>query len=334
MRKNFERCPASVIVPSSISILSSVSCILYSFLLLSCSHLPGASSPLRLGPLHFGMTVAEMEKAFPDKDRELDAYDTPLGQSWTIVKPFGDNPPAPDWLTADVDRAALSFWNDRLYRVRLHLTTNNLSRALELKKRFDRGYRLESNLSQSERLFLEYRTADMQVFLSGGGDQNVAAAFVDRRAYEAMDASRQRMRQKAAESFSVEGLRFGMKRPEAQAALGGKSEDSDFFAGLESRAWREPARKIEMILGFSPDLGLAAIPRLSTERWMPRRVQEKIWELTRAFGQGKVKAARDGRILTIDAGAIRVSLIVADCNEAGCMVSEGWLWEGPEIKEQ
>jgi len=296
----------------------------------ACTRVPGGRGPWRVGPLHFGLTVAEMAQAFPDADRQLDAYDTPLGQTWTIVGPFSGKAPAPEWLTAGVERISLTFWNERLLRVRFHYATADLARALELRKVFDRGYRPEADLSQGERLFLEYRAPDTQVFLSGGGDQNVATAFVDREAYRAMDVSRRRMQKKAEESFSIEGLRLGASPSDARAVLGGTPAASDFFAGLESLAWNDAAKKRELILGFSPELGLAAIARLHAERWNPRQVQEKIWELTRAFGQGQVKPADNGRTLTIDAGAIHVSLMVTDCADQGCMVSEGWLWSGPE----
>jgi hypothetical protein len=203
-----------------------------------------------------------------------------------------------------------------------------LARAAALRKRFDRGYRLAADLTQGEHLFLEYHADDLTVFLSGG-DENVVVAFVDVPAYYALDASRRRLQQKAEGSFTIEGLRFGAGVDEAKRALGGRPRPSDFFAGLQGFSWRNEAAKAELILGFAPALGLSAGARLYEERWPAAQVQQKLWELTRAFGQGRLQPTESGRTLTIDVGALRVALMVIGCEPGGCMVSEGWLWTGP-----
>ena len=53
-----------------------------------CAKLPGQKQPFALGPLRFGMTVAEIKKVFADRDLQLDNYDTPLGQTWSVADPF------------------------------------------------------------------------------------------------------------------------------------------------------------------------------------------------------------------------------------------------------
>ncbi|NLH50329.1 MAG: hypothetical protein GX444_17250 [Myxococcales bacterium] len=294
-----------------------------------CTELPGQKKDFALGPLRFGMTVAEMEQAFAARSRQLDTYDTELGQSWSVLDPFADDKPLPEWFTANVERVGLSFWNERLFRVRLHYPTADLEKAQGFRRAFDRGYRFNADLSRGERLFLEYETDTMLVYLSCGGDQSLSVAFVDKAAYRAMDTSRRRLKLKAAEAFAPAGLRFGATREQAERLLAGPARPSDFFAGLECLSWREADPEWEWLLGFSPDWGLSAIARLSRARRAPADVQARLLEMTRAFGQGEVQPSAHGYSLTIDGETMTATLMVMDCNDAGCLLSEGWLWKGP-----
>jgi hypothetical protein len=306
-----------------------LACLAVGLLLVACSDLPKDNRAFALGPLRFGQTLVEVKQAFAAHALTLATYDTPLGQTWTVAQPFAAPFPAPAWLTEGVDQLALTFWDDRLVRARLHYPTADLARALDIKQRFDRAYRLTADLSKGERLFLEYDADAMKVFLSGGGDQNVAAAFVDQPAYEAMDVARRRMVTRAAESFALDGLRFGTPLGAAKQVLGANPARSTFFEGLEGWAWKRPAQHREWILGYAPALGLSAIARLYDERWPLDRVQEKLYELTRDFGQGQVTPTERGRTLQIDVDTLHVTLMLSDCTAQGCLVSEGWLWRGP-----
>lgn len=301
--------------------------------LTGCEKLPGQKEPFQLGPLHFGMTVAEMKTTFTEQETELDAYDTPRGQTWTVVDPFGDDVPQPLWLTEDVERVALSFWGDRLYRVRLHFGITALVDLLDFKKKFSHGYQFEVDQSQGELLFLEFSAPDMKIFLRGGGSESGSVAFVDLPAYRALDVARRRWKQKAAESFELEGLKFGMGLGSAEDALGQMLSPSDFYQGLESRYWLDEENGREWELGFAADLGLSAIAIIYQKRWPPVQVREKLFSLTKQYGQGQMKYSPKSYSMIIDAQMIRVTLIVMDCREEGCMVSEGWLWTGPAETE-
>jgi len=317
----------------------SIRCILgfYLFILLGlsgagCEKLPGQRYPFALGPLHFGMTLEEVKAVFAKSEMHLDAYDTPLGQTWSVLKPFGDHPPAPQFITRHTERLALTFWDNRLLRIRLHETNFDLVDQTELKKKFDRAYKLKSDESKGENLFCEYEGSELKVFLTGGHDRTGAVAFVDWRAYQAMDAARERYQKQAAAAFNLDGLRFGMNAEEAEKAVHRKLQASTFFEGLDTRGWTDETTEQEWALGFAPELGLSAIAIVYQERWAPDQVEELVLERTKKYGQGEIRPSPSGYSLVIDVVNLRVSLIIMDCNQAGCMVSEGWMWAGPEIK--
>jgi len=299
-------------------------------ILCGCSTLPGVRQPFALGGLLFGLTGGVATAVLAGKDFNLDTNDTPLGQTWSVLQPFADREIKPSWLTAPVTRVALSFWDDRLYRVRLHMDGAGLDDMLAIKDRFARGYELEADLSAGEKLWLEYRTQQMRVFVAGGVE-SPAATFVDLDIYRGVDVSRQRYQKKAAAQLRIHDLRFGMSLAEAEGTLGHTLEPSDFFTGQESRKWVDAQNGIQWELGFAEPDGLASVGVVYADRWPPERVRQTVLDWTKQFGQGQMRAGGSGYTLVIDADNVRISLVVLDCNDQGCMVSEGWIWAGPSL---
>ncbi|MHA1568493.1 MAG: hypothetical protein ACTSXZ_03405 [Alphaproteobacteria bacterium] len=291
--------------------------------------MPGKKEPFALGPLRFGMSLAEFKAAFAGKELDQDNYDTPRGQTWSVIDPFGDDLPEPKWLTADAEQISATFWDDCLLRVRLHYDLAFLPDLLAIKEKFDRGYEFEVDQSQGENMFLEYNAPDMKIFITGGGDENAAVSFVDLPAYRAMDAARRRWKKQASQVFELHGLKFGIGLGAAEMTFGQTMTPSDFYEGLESQRWVDEESGREWELGFDANLGLTAIAILYKKRWSPDQVEEKVMELTKKYGQGQIRMKNAGYTMVIDAYTLRVSLMVIDCNAEGCMVSEGWLWSGP-----
>lgn len=298
--------------------------------LAACTPLPGQDGPLEIGPLHFELTIAQLREEFADSDVTLDVYDTMLGQTWSVPDPFQGREAQPAWLTEGAERVTLTFWNDKLLRIRVHLPTTNLAVAEDLRRRFNKGYGFVADLSRGERVFLEWETDALKIFLAGGGDQSTTVTFVDRAAFAAMDASRARLVAKAAANFELDGLRWGMTLSAVREVLGAPSGESDFFAGLDGRRWDDPAHERQWILGFAPTWGLAAIARLHTREWPAQRFRERLLELTRTFGHGDFAYNPDGYSLTITADNLTITLLATGCEQGQCQVSEGWLWAGPK----
>jgi len=301
-------------------------------LVAGCEKLPGQKGPWELGPLSFGMSLEQTKAAFSGLKMELDAYDTPRGQTWTVVEPFADDAPKPRWLTEPVERISLTFWDDSLIRVRLHLSEMALAQALLIREKFDRGYTFTQDLSKGENLWLEYEADNLKVFLSNDGSNVTVVAFVDLPAYRAMDVARRRWQKQAAESWQVDGLKFGIGLEQAREALGHELTPSDFFDGLESREWIDQENGVEWYLGFDVEFDLSAVARVHRKLWSPQMLREKVNAWTRDYGQGEIRPGPNGYTVVIDCDNVRLSLIVMHCNAEGCRVSEGWLWSGPSLR--
>ena len=298
----------------------------------ACTKLPGQDQPFAIGPLHFGMSLADFKSAFPGREMELVSYDTPRGENWKVEAAFGDQPPPPKWLTAQAARVSCSFWDGKLFRVRLHLKQGPESEPTALKKKFDRAYRFVPDQQKPEGLtFYEYETPVMKVFLAGGTAEGTTVAFVDLAAYRALEVSRKRWQEQAAVAFDLYGVKFGLKPNDVEKALNHGLAPSDFFQGLDCRGWNDEANDRGWELGFDSAWGLSAIAFIHQKRWPPDQVRAKLLELTKQYGQGQLSYDSAGYTLVIDVGNMRVSLIVINCENDGCVVSEGWLWSGPAL---
>jgi hypothetical protein len=295
-----------------------------------CEKLPGVSGPFAVGPLRFEMTVAEVTEALGEQRLELVAYDTALGEFWSVDRPFAGGGAAPEWLTSQVTAANLTFWDDKLVRVRLRLP-GNLESARRWRQRMDRAYVFVADLSQGEKLFVEFDHDRMKVFLSQV-ENEIVLTYVDHPAYVAMDGSRQRQREQAGKNFSVGELRFGMSIGQAGTMLGEKGERIEFFAGLENRRFPAGEGGDAWVLGFAGDWGLSAMARLHDQAWSNERVREHIWGLQKRYGHGETSYDGEGYTFSVGVARLTMTLAVAGCEADKCRVSEGWLWSGsPEL---
>ncbi|MDP8225635.1 MAG: hypothetical protein P9L99_19910 [Candidatus Lernaella stagnicola] len=300
--------------------------VLFFVFLVGCQRLPGQGEAFELGPIKMGMGLDQLRSVYPGDQARLLGYDTPRGQNWIVESPFRGRETKPKWLTRGATHLTMTFWEDRLLRVRVH-RAGSLDEAFGFKERFDRGYDLAADLSRGETLFLEYDAEPTKIFLKQEGNE-IIATYVDRVAFGAMDESRGRWRKKAAAELKIEGLRFGMNEYNVRQLWDDPGEETDFFAGLEGRRWRQDDKHRECILGFDSEWGLAAVAFLYLRSWSEAEIKARLFDLQKRYGSGEYEAVETGYAWQNNLPTAMISFHATRCDGENCQVSEGWLWRG------